>query len=97
MIEMVSVDFHLVPFRAAKFAALYRPAVPRVMAYGATGYAFHRSEDDSDHFVHVSFWENRADFQRYWLSREMIAVREQTLGLYGQPVIPGWSQVLERG
>ena len=97
MIEMVQIDYHLTPFRSERFASLYRPIVPRVMAYGARGYSFLRSEEDSDHFVHSSLWEDRAAFQRFWLSREMQAMREKTAGLYEQPVVPGWSLVLDRG
>ena len=94
---MVSIDYHLTPFRAERFYSLYRPIVPRVMAYGAKGYSFTRYEDDSDHFVHSSYWEDRADFQRFWLSREMQEIRQATGSLYEQPVIPGWSTILERG
>ena len=94
---MVQIDFHLTPFRAERFAALYRPAVPRVLAYGAKGYSFYRSEEDADHFVHESLWEDRADFHRYWFSREMQRVRERALGLYEQPVSPHWATILERG
>jgi quinol monooxygenase YgiN len=97
MIEMVKLDFHLTPLRAEKFAALYRPIVPRVMAYGAQGYAFYRSEEDSDHFVHASLWEDRSDFQRFWFSREMTDMRQKTNGLYGQPLLPDWSTILDRG
>jgi quinol monooxygenase YgiN len=97
MIEMVQIDYHLTPFRAERFAALYRPIVPRVLAYGATGYSFLRSEEDADHFVHASLWENRADFQRFWISREMQEMRQKISGLYEQPVVPGWSTVLDRG
>lgn len=97
MIELVHIDYHLTPFRAEKFASLYRPVVARVLAYGAKGYAFYRSADDSDHFVHDSLWEDRADFQRYWLSREVQLTRERIIGLYEQPVIPAWATILERG
>jgi quinol monooxygenase YgiN len=97
MIEMCHIDFHLTPFRAERFAALYRPVVPRVLVYGAKGYAFYRSEDDSDHFVHESLWEDREDFKRYWLSREMQQARQRVVGLYEQPVIPSWATLLERG
>jgi quinol monooxygenase YgiN len=97
MIEMVQIDYHLTPFRSEKFASLYRPVVARVLAYGAKGYAFYRSEDDSDHFVHESFWEDRGDFQRYWHSREMHLARERIIGLYEQPVIPSWATIIERG
>jgi hypothetical protein len=97
MIEMVQIDYHLTPFRADRFAAIYWPIVPRVMAYGAKGYIFYRSEDDSDHFVHGSLWEDRAGFRRFWLSHEMQDIRQRASGLYEQPVIPGWATILERG
>ena len=97
MTEMALIDFHLTPFRAQRFYDLYRPSVPRVMAYGAKGYSFYRSVDDADHFVHMSLWEDRADFRRYWDSREMHLTRERILGLYEQPVIPGWATILDRG
>jgi quinol monooxygenase YgiN len=97
MIEMANIDFHLVPFRAQRFASLYRPVVPRVLVYGAVGYAFYRSEEDSDHFVHASFWEDRESFRRFWDSREMQDTRVKILGLYEQPVIPSWATIIDRG
>src|SRR3954447_24266549 len=96
MIEMVNIDFQVTPFRADRFYSLYRPAVPRVLVYGAKGYTFYRSEEDPDHFVHASLWDDRADFHRYWMSQEMQAMRTKILGLYEQPVIPGWATILER-
>src|SRR3954447_25178082 len=97
MIEMVNIDFQVTPFRADRFYSLYRPVVPRVLAYGAKGYTFYRSEEDSDHFVHASLWEDRADFQRFWLSREMQETRNRVMEYYEQPVVPGWATILDRG
>ena len=97
MIEMAHIDYHLTPFRAEKFASIYRPIVPRVLAYGAIGYSFYRSEEDSDHFVHSSLWESRDGFERFWMSREMQAVRQQIIGLYVQPVLPSWATIIDRG
>jgi len=97
VIEMAHIDYHVTPFRSQRFAELYRPMVPRVLAYGAKGYTFYRSEEDSDHFIHASLWEDRAGFQRFWMSREMQEVRVLTSGLYEQPVVPTWATVIERG
>jgi quinol monooxygenase YgiN len=95
--NMVHLDYHVTPFRAQKFAELYWPAVPRVLAYGAKAYMFYRSVDDADHFVHASIWEDKADFQRYWFSREMQELRERIAGLHGQPLLPTWNTILEQG
>jgi quinol monooxygenase YgiN len=97
MIEMAQIDYHVTPFRAERFAGLYRPIVPRVLAYGAKGYFFYRLEEDSDHFVHASLWEDRAGFQRFWMSREMDEMREKVTGLYGQPLLPTWATIVDRG
>jgi quinol monooxygenase YgiN len=94
---MVHLDFHVTPFRAKRFAELYGPAIARVLAYGATGYMFYRADEDSDHFVHASTWQDRADFQRYWYSREMQEVRQRIAGLYGQPLLPVWHTIIDRG
>ena len=95
--DALHVEYHTTPFRAERFLELYTPAISRVLAYGATGYVFYRSEEDPDHFVHISYWEDRSDFDRYWFSREMQEVRERTAGLHGQPVLPHWGLVLDRG
>ena len=95
--ETVQIDFHTTPFRAERFLELYRPAVARVLAYGARDYLLVRSEEDPQHFAHLSVWDDRRDFERYWFSREMQEVRENVAGLHEQPVSPHWGVVIERG
>jgi quinol monooxygenase YgiN len=68
-----------------------------VLAYGASSYLLYRSEDDPDHFTHISFWENRSDFDRYWFSPEVQEVRQQLFGYYEQPVLPHWNVIYGRG
>jgi quinol monooxygenase YgiN len=97
LMDAVALDFVVTPFRAQRFVDLYRPAIARPLAHGASGYLFYRSEEDSDHFVHMSFWEDRAGFESWWFSREMQQVRVAVSGLHGQPLLPKWSTVLERG
>jgi quinol monooxygenase YgiN len=93
----MTIEYQATPFRAERFRELYEPAAARVLAYGATGYLFYRSEDDPDHFVHVSFWDDRHDFDRYWFSHEMQEARQGVAGLYGQPVLPHWGIIVDRG
>jgi quinol monooxygenase YgiN len=96
LMDAVQIDWHTTPLREAKFMQEYGPAVSRVLAYGAKGYLFYRSEDDSGHFVHISLWENRDDFTRYWFSREMQEVRKNIAGWHDQPVLPHWNVVVDR-
>ena len=95
--DTVQLDYVVTPFRAQKFVDLYRPAIKRPLSYGATGYLFIRNEDDPDHFVHMSYWEDRAGFQRWWFSQEMQDVRAAVSGFHGQPVLPKWNTILEQG
>jgi quinol monooxygenase YgiN len=95
-VDAVQIDWHTTPLRAEKFVEKYSPAVSRVLAYGAKGYLFYRSEADSQHFVHISFWEERGGFQRYWFSREMQEVRQNIAGWVEQPVLPYWNVVYAR-
>jgi heme-degrading monooxygenase HmoA len=97
LIDAVELDFHVTPLRAERFYDTYRTAVPRVLAYGARGYVFFRVEEDPDHFVHVSYWDDRADFYRFWMSEEMREIRRRLLGIYGQPLVPHWTTVLAQG
>jgi quinol monooxygenase YgiN len=96
VVDAIEIHYHATPFRGERFLELYRPAIARVMAYGADGYVFYRYEADTDHFVHLSYWENRDDFNRYWFSREMQRIREKVAGLHGQPVLPEWDLVIDR-
>jgi heme-degrading monooxygenase HmoA len=95
--DAIEIRFQATPFRAQRFLEVYYPAASRVMAYGAKGYELLRSEEDSDQFTHISYWESRSDFDRWWLSDEMQDVRRRLFGLHGQPVLPHWQVLVARG
>jgi quinol monooxygenase YgiN len=95
--DVMTIDWHATPFRAERFQELYEPAVALVLAYGAKGYSFYRSVDDPDAFVHLSYWDDRQDFYRYWFSRDMSDIRAKVAGLYALPVLPHWHYLVMRG
>jgi quinol monooxygenase YgiN len=95
--ELMTVEFQATPFRAERFRKLYEPAIARAASFGSTGHLFYRSEEDPDHFVHMSFWNDKRDFERYWFSREMQEIRQQIAGLYALPVLPHWNVLISRG
>ena len=97
LIDAVQLDYIVTPFRAQRFYDLYYPAIKRPLSYGATGYLFYRSEEDPDHFVHMVFWEDRAGFGRWWFSQEMQEIRVAISGLHGQPLLPKWNTIVDRG
>jgi quinol monooxygenase YgiN len=88
--EVCTIDWHVTPFRAEPWLELWEPAAARVLAFGATSWSLTRAIDDPLHFTQTSVWESREDFERYWFSEEIAAVREQVLGYHDLPVQPAW-------
>jgi quinol monooxygenase YgiN len=94
--QVVQLDFHITPLRSEKFVNAYRPAVPLAADYGAKGYTFYRTDEDPYHFVHISYWSDRADFDRYWMSREMRGILTSINGYHDHLLLPYYGAVLER-
>jgi quinol monooxygenase YgiN len=88
--EVNYIDWHVTPFRADRWLEIWRPALDRALAFGATASYITRSEDDPLHFRQVTVWNDRADFERYWASDELSALREEALTYFHKPVYPVW-------
>jgi quinol monooxygenase YgiN len=87
------VDWHTHPFRSERWLQVWRSALDRALAFGASSCYLTRDIDDPLHFRQVSTWENKDDFERYWFSDEIAALREQVFQYYNKPVIPSWHSV----
>jgi hypothetical protein len=87
------VDWRTHPFRSDRWLAIWRPALDRALAFGAGRCYLSRSIDDPLHFRQVSTWENKDDFERYWFSDEIAALREEAFQYYNKPVNPAWHSV----
>jgi quinol monooxygenase YgiN len=95
------IDWHVIPFRADRFLEAWRPALDRALAAGASACYMTRDIDDPLHFRQVSVWENKDDFEAYWASDEISAIRQEAFSLFHKPVLPSWHSlaaeaVLER-
>lgn len=97
VMEICKLDIHVTPFRGDKFQELWAPAVPKVMDYGAKGFALTREEDDPLHFVQMSIWESRLGFDYYWNSDEMTKLKTECIGIYQVPLLPHWSELVSFG
>lgn len=95
MMEVCTLDLRANAFYGDKFELLWTPTVSKVMDYGAKGYSFIREQEDPLHFIHLSYWEERLDFDRYWFSEEMNDLREQASGMHQVPLLPRWSTVVD--
>jgi hypothetical protein len=88
--DVCYIDWHVHAFRAERWYELWEPAAARAMAYGAKGWSLTRNTDDPLHFRQASVWEDRGDFERYWFSEDIAAIREQALNYYNKPLSPHW-------
>jgi hypothetical protein len=94
MAEVCYIEWHVNPFRADRFLEVWEPAAARVLAFGAKGWALTRNIDDPLHIRQSSIWDSREDFERYWYSDEISALREEIIDWHGMPVLPNWHSVL---
>jgi len=92
--EVSVIDWRVHPFRADRWYEAWQPAAARALAFGATSWSLTRSVDDPLHFRQTSVWEDREDFERYWASDEVTAVREQVMNFYNKPLLPTWHTLL---
>jgi quinol monooxygenase YgiN len=93
MADVNYIDWHVHPFRADRWLDAWRPALDRALAFGARSCFLTRDIDDPLHFRQVSVWDDHADFERYWYSEEIAALREAALNYYNKPVLPSWHTV----
>jgi quinol monooxygenase YgiN len=84
------IDWHVTPFRADRWLDVWRPALDRALAAGASACYLTRSIDNPLHFRQVSVWEDKEDFENYWASDEITRLRQDAIDWYHKPVSPIW-------
>ena len=94
MADVNYVEWHISPFRRDRFLEIWLPALDRALAFGARSCFLSRNEEDPLHFRQVSVWDDRADFDRYWASDEISALRQAALPYFNKPVYPVWHDLI---
>jgi hypothetical protein len=94
---LVEIPWIANPFRGDKFEAVWAPAAEAVLSYGATEWAFFRSQEDRLKFTQLAFFESKLDFERYWYSEEISDYRVRASGLFQVPMLPIWHDVVAAG
>jgi hypothetical protein len=96
MSEVHYIEWHVVPFRRDAFLEVWTPALDRALAYGAKSSFISRNEDDTLHLRQVTVWESRAEWELWWFSDEISALRQAALKYYHKPIDSHWhSRVAE--
>jgi hypothetical protein len=94
---VVQVIWAANPFRGDKFEAAWLPAAEAVLDYGATGWAFFRSQDGLLDFTQLAFFADKAGWESYWYSEEISAARTAAAGLYQVPLLPTFHRIAGMG
>ena len=89
-----TITWHVNPFRGDKFEDAWRPAAEAAVDFGATFWAFWRSKDDPLDFTQVAVFRSKLDFERYWYSDEISALREEAVNYFNKPVLPVWHALI---
>ena len=76
------------PFRGDKFEASWTPAAEAALDYGATGWAFFRSQEGGLDFMQFAFFPDKGMWEQYWYSEEVSDARVKASGLYQVPILP---------
>jgi hypothetical protein len=90
MAYISEISWHVTPFRAQRWIDLWEPAAALASKYGAEDWRIYRSTEDPLLFRQTITWNDKADFESYWFSEEVSAIREQVIDLYDKPLLPVW-------
>jgi len=90
MAYISELSWHVTPFRAQRWIDLWEPAAAMATEYGAVNWQIYRSTEDPLLFRQVITWNDKADFESYWFSEEVSAIREQIIDMYDKPLLPLW-------
>ena len=88
------IEWHTHPFRSDRWYAIWQASLDRALAFGATTSYLTRSTDDPLHFRQVTHWRDKEDFERFWASDEMAALREDAVNYFNKPVVHIWHQLV---
>lgn len=97
MAKGVEVAWLLTPFRSDDFVEALAPYAEKAINYGAKGYLVVRQADDELVVKQYAWFENKADWNRYWDGELMQKFRAEMMGHYVVPVAYSWQEVVTEG
>ena len=94
---VVNIPWYATLFRGDRFAEALGEIAPVALRYGASDYTVYRAQDDPYKFMHLSTFERKLDFERYWYGEEFIAWRSDYSSWYQVPVVYAWQTLVISG
>jgi hypothetical protein len=97
MAGVVHVQWYATVLRQDLLAAEVARVSPLALRYGAAQYAVHRSNDDRYIIRQMLWFEDKADWYRFWDGPEMIEFRRRHMGHYQVPISYVWYDEIAAG
>ena len=97
MAGVVHIPWYATVFRGDKFEVAMQEIAPVALRYGATDYAVYRGRDDRYRFLQMATFEDKFDFERYWLGPEFVEWRADYTSWYQVPVVYAWNDLIIAG
>jgi hypothetical protein len=94
MAKAVEVQWNLTPFRSEKFVQELKPYAERAINFGATGFLLIQQADDELIVKQYAWFENKADWDRYWNSELMQECRAKLISHYAVPLLYTWQNIV---
>jgi hypothetical protein len=97
MAGVVHVKWYATVLRQDSLAGEIAAAARIALRYGATQYQVHRNSDDRYMITQMAWFEDKADWYRYWDGPEMIELRRRNSGHYQIPIAYVWHEEIAAG
>src|SRR5579875_1044791 len=97
MAGVVHIPWYATLFRHESFGQALARLAPLSLRYGATRYSLQRNLDDRYKLLHMTWFESKEDWDRFWESPEFTEFRARHLGHYQIPIIYTWHDELVTG
>ena len=97
MAGVVHVPWYATVLRQDHLAEALAAAAPIALRYGATQYSVQRSRDDRYRITQMIWFEDKADWYRFWEGPEMVEFRRRNSGRYQIPIAYIWHDELAAG
>jgi len=94
---VVHIQWYATVFRGDDFADSVADMAPIALRYGATQYAVHRSRDDRYRVTQMIWFEDKADWYRFWEGPELQGFRRRQSSRYQSPITYVWNDELVAG
>jgi hypothetical protein len=94
---VVQIPWYATVFRGDQLEAAIAEIAPLALRYGARDYHVYRSRDDRYRFTHLSTFEDKLDWERFWYGEDFVAWRTEYSGFYQVPVVYTWNDLVFQG